>query len=517
MGVLDPATLSTRLNAFNKATLSVNYLSGPPYEPLLVLPEIDVGRTLALAQGGERIGVNNHVLDADALRRAKVLLSPPPELDFERVTIVDGVRHDEHMGDVMGSMTGKANPPDRRLRSVSPPYPIEWIRANLPEGRVDVVIPRTLGDFQRAVADARPDLLLLSGLNVNTRTLLEMAVIARNLGVKEVWLGGDAALGPYKIVDEMFDRLIWGPGEAYLHEQLVGGKFHYRHPPAERMLANVSWVFEGEGGVIERKEYQSLHLSLRLGCTQSCDYCAEGVKSQHGQAQPVTSLEEAKAIIDRAYDMGIRRVYLIDPDFGRLWKDDLEGEFLKYLASKRMKWSCITNVVTMRRHGDFMVDHGLQAIYLGIESLAPSHRGKGAASGQRRLAVLDRAWQDQTETIDLIQKFTKRGVMIYGLYILFNPGETEKDVGAGVEELRKHIALAQISTNQPFPGTEEFAQAVKSGLVFDLNPDNVRYGRMVWAPEGKVFDPEMVAKTYIKAHQDVNDLRRPGGFFFTPA
>jgi len=374
-----------------------------------------------------------------------------------------------------------------------------------------------MGDFRNEMVKSVPEVLLLSGLNVNIPCLLDMALFARMLGVKEVWLGGDAALGPYAILDEMFDRVVWGPGEDYLHHQLCGDHLSdHRHPPADRMLAEVRWLIRDDDGTIVTKSFQTLHLTLRLGCTQSCDYCAEGIKFDLGRARPPTPFEEAKHIIDEAYDMEIRRVYFVDPDFGRLWRANdanaLERQVVEYLAHKEMRWSCLTNVVAMQRNGSFMMDHGLASLYLGIESLAPSHQGTGKR-GRNVLKVLDRSWQDQDETIELVRQLTDKGALVFGLYILFNPGETGEDVWRGIEGLKDLITLSQISTNQPFPGTEEFKKAADEQLIFNLHPHAVRYGQMVWAPHGIVSDPEQVTRMYIDAHRAVNDLTRPGGFF----
>lgn len=504
-------TLRRRADEFNRAELSVSHRSGPPY--VIKSDEIDVQHTLRTAQGGQRARVNRSVLSIDALRSVDVMLCPAPADDFDRYTVSKGRIYEELMGDVMGSMTGKANPSDLRLLSRSPNYAMEFLRAALPAGRVTVLAPQTFQEYVEALERERPQVVMLSGLNVNVRTLLKMGLAAREHGVDEVWLGGDTALAPYRIINEMFDRVVWGPGERFLHTALVGGDFTgLRHPEVPDMLASVDWLRVDADGALARSSFQTLHLALRLGCTQSCDYCAEGLKSNRGRDVMQTSAERACELIDRAYDVGIRRVYFIDPDFGRVWHEQIEGKVIRHLADKRMRWSCLTSVVAIRRHGTFMADHGLASVYLGIESLAPSHRD---AAGRRVLTVLDRRWQNQDETEALIDMLSARGVLVFGLYILYNPGETDADVWKGVEALKKLVPLSQISTNQPFPGTEEFAVAVKKRLLFNLDPDAVRYGQMVWAPDGAsgpVHDPAAVTETYIDAHLAVNDLRRPGGF-----
>jgi len=499
--------VDARLRAFVPERLSVDWTGGPPYA---LPPEVDVARTLAMAQGGQRVRINHHALTPAQLcdPRTRVLFASAPASDFVRERRLDGVSYRDLMGDVMGSMTGIANPPELTLRSLSPNYAAEWLAANLP-GRVEFCLPATMAEFETAVQSLGPDLVLLSGLNVNTRALLEMARFARHSGAEEVWLGGDAALGPYAILDQVFDRTVWGPGEAYLRHCLVGDAgWEIQHPPVDRMLADVSWLSLDDRQQPVRIAFQTLHLALRLGCTQDCVYCAEGLKSQRGRAIPATRFDDFCRRVDQALERGVDRVYFVDPDFGRLWSDELEGRAVRYLGRRGVRWSVLTNVRTLARHGDQMADHGLASIYLGIESLAQSHRRTS-----NRLQVLKRNWQDVDDTVTQALRMQGRGVLTMGLYIIGNPGEEPGEVEAGIQRLKDLVPLSQISTNQPFPGSAEFQDAASAGWIHNYDPDAMRYGHMVWAPGGRVLDPLQIERQYVHAHREVNHLWRPGGFF----
>jgi hypothetical protein len=506
MRVMQPGLLEARLDTFVRERLSVDWRSGPPYP---IPPEVDVERTISVTR--ERVRINRHSLSSDELRdpATRILFASVPASDFVRERRVDGVVYRDLMGDVMGSMTGVANPPSLTLKSLSPNYAAEWLAANLPRGRVEFCLPSTMAEFESALQDLRPSLLMLSGLNVNTRALLRMALFARRLGVTEVWLGGDAALAPYAIIDDVFDRVVWGPGEAYLHRVLVGDSaLEFQHPPVHRMLAEVEWlVLDGKGAPV-RIGFDSLHLALRLGCTQDCVYCAEGIKSSRGRASPPARFEDIRQRLDEARERGIDRVYFVDPDFGRLWSTGLEERVVKYLGKQGLRWSILTNVRTLERYGDMMADHGLASVYLGIESLSRSH-----SRTDNRLKILNRNWQDTENTVAQALRMNARGVLTMGLYIIGNPGESLEDICGGVQRLREVVPLSQISTNQPFPGTAEFARASRAGWIHDYDPDAMRYGHMVWAPDGQAMDPDEIERLYVRAHRQVNDLWRPGGFF----
>jgi hypothetical protein len=504
--MIAPSALRERLGAFVPERLSVSWRDGPPYA---TPPEVDIGRSIAMSR--QRVRINTHTLTSDALRdvKTRVLFASVPSSDFDRQRCVDGVTYRDLMGDVMGSMTGTANHPELTLKSLSPNYAAEWLAANLPSGRVEFCLPSTMAELGSALDAVRPSLVLLSGLNVNTRALLHMALLARERGAKEVWLGGDAALGPYAILDEVFDRVIWGPGEAYLHRTLVSdSEIEVQQPSAGRMLADVEWLVLGRDEKPRRLRFKTLHSALRLGCTQSCLYCAEGLKSSRGRAVPAAKFEDVRQRIDEARERGIDRVYFVDPDFGRLWSTDLEERVVKYLGKRGVRWSVLTNVNTLAQHGDMMTDCGLSSVYLGIESLANSHSRTG-----NRLKVLRRNWQDTEETVTQALRMGAQGVLVMGLYIIGNPGENADDIRSGIERLRQVVPLSQISTNQPFPGTAEFEQATMMRWIHNYDPDDMRYGDMVWAPNGRALDPAEIAREYVRAHHVVNDLWRLGGFF----
>lgn len=503
--------LEARLAEFTPARLSVPWESGPPYS---LPPEVDVERTMFFTFSTERTAggiekINRRVHDDAALRSpsTRVMWASAPAEDFRRTLEIAGERVEYHMGDVMGTMTSIAN--RELLHSYSPNYGAEFLAANIPAWRgVKFVSPETLEEFERAVLEHRPDLLCLSGLNVNTNVLLKMALFARQQGVKELWIGAEAAIGPYKIIDEAFDRAFFGLGEEYLHHRLVGDDFPgLVHPPADRMLASVKWLALGEGGALERVEFSTLHLALRLGCTQTCVYCAERQKS--GGIRPPTAMEQLRKVIDDAADRGIRKAYFVDPDFGRIWGPELE-EVVQYLHARRMRWSCLTNIRTLRDHGEMLIANGLSSVYLGIESLAPSHKN---LRGKNTLSILNRGWQDQNDTAGVIQWLADSGVFVLGLYILANPGETLEDGRRGVDRyLELPVPISQFSTNQPFPGTAEFVSAVEKGWIHNFDPDCVIYGRSVWAPNGERVDPREVEELFLETHKRFNDLRRPGGF-----
>lgn len=503
--------LVQRLEEFSIDRLSVPWTSGPPY---VLPPEVDLERTLQFTFARDRVAggverINRRVFSDDELRSTstRVLWASAPMSDFRRVMQIGGTTVENHMGDVMGSMTSIAN--KDLLHSNSPNYAREFLAASIPAERgVEFLSPQSLESFEADVIRFRPHLVCLSGLNVNTRILLRMALIARRHGVQELWIGAEAAIGPYKIIDEVFDRAFFGLGEQYFYEKFVGDDFPgVIHPRAERMLADVHWFDVDPNDQLRRVEFNTLHLAFRLGCTQTCVYCAERQKS--GGIRPTTAQQTLFEIIDDAADMGIRRAYFVDPDFGRLWDDDLVA-VVRHLHRRGMRWSCLTNIRTLHDHGDFLIEHGLSSVYLGIESLAPTHVGK---RGNATLQLLNRGWQDQDVTARLIVDLARKGVFVIGLYILANPGESLEASRAGVDRLLTlPVPISQFSTNQPFPGTQEFAASANKGWIHNYDPDYVIYGRSVWAPDGTPLPPADVEALFVETHKRFNDLRRPGGF-----
>ncbi len=509
---LTASEIESRLERFSIDRLSVPWDSGPSYA---LPPEIDLERTRTFTRSRDRVlggieRIHRRVLSDAALRdpKTKVLWAAAPAEDFRREMEVGGARFAYHMGDVMGTMTSVAN--EELLHSYSPNYATEFLQANIPAARgVRFLSPDVFADFERALEEETPDLLCLSGLNVNTRVLLRMAALARRAGVREIWLGAEAAIGPYRILDEAFDRSFFGLGEEYLYSRLVGDDYPgLVHPPAERMLAEVKWFDLDGDDRLRRVEFESLHIALRLGCTQTCVYCAERQKS--GGVRPPTPREQLREVVEAAAARGVRKAYFVDPDFGRIWGPDVV-EAVELLHAHGIRWSCLSNVPVLRSHGDFLIDHGLSSVYLGIESLAPAHTS--AKDGRHTLSVLNRSWQDQDDTARVIREVADRGVFVLGLYILGNPGESLEAGRAGVDRLLElPVPISQFSTNQPFPGTAEFDSAAARGWIHNFDPDAVVYGRSVWAPDGRAVPPDEIEALFVETHRRFNHLWRPGGF-----
>ena len=173
---------------------------------------------------------------------------------------------------------------------------------------------------------------------------------------------------------------------------------------------------------------------------------------------PATPIHQFKKLLDVAYSQGIRHVYFIDPDFGRPWSTGIEKKAIEYLGKLGFRWRLLTNVYTLQKYGNFMIDNGLSSFFIGIESLADSY-----AKTRNRLQTLHRFWQNQDKTIQLITKMDEKGILPIGLYILGNPGETFSAMRKGIQKLKQIVPLSQISTNQPFPGTAQFFKALKNG------------------------------------------------------
>src|SRR5262245_57245284 len=110
-----------------------------------------------MAQLGQRVRINNRVFSPAQLRNSntRIMFAFAPDSDFVRERSVDGVSYVDLMGDVMGSMTGVANPSELRLHSVSPNYAAEWLAANLPAERVCFCLPARLAEFESMLATVR--------------------------------------------------------------------------------------------------------------------------------------------------------------------------------------------------------------------------------------------------------------------------------------------------------------------------------------------------------------------------
>lgn len=504
--LITPEALQARMALFITTNrLQADWYDGPPY---LTPPEVDPQRTLSTIFRREVI---QHRVFSDAQLRdpaTKVLVAFAPDDDFlaeTSVELADGrvATWTDSMGDVMGSMTAVANTDERwHLHSVTPPYPLSFLRASVPESRgIEYLVPKTIAEFEEQLKKQRPDVVCLSGLSVNTRTLLEMQRLARLYGAKEVWLGNYAALAPYKILDT-YDRLFSGHGPHYFYHRFVGDDYQQHHPKAEHMIANVKWVV-GLDAADEpiQANFPTLHIALRLGCDMGCPYCPETSWSS-GQLKPF-NVDEIKAAIDDAERRGIRSVYILDPDFARVWDEALEGEVVRYLGAKGMRWAFIGSIAAVKQHWRTMVDNGLSSYYLGVENLTP-HDGD-------KLRDIGRPWQSMFDTVRMIHRLDAWGVTAYTTYMLAHPGETVAEERVGVARLAEAVAHSQLSLRLPLEGSNDFATALSRGWIHNFEPRAWRYASLVSAPDGRRMDPMEWRRFYYEAHRTVNAFDRPGG------
>ncbi len=507
----NPETIEDALQRFTADQLGVDWHSGPPYPS----PVAEVDPLLTQDLRGHQDCVVHRTLTDQQLKdaRTKVLWALAPHDDYRReivVTLDGGERRFVQDGyGFYGAMTF-VNPPELQIGGYPPSYARAILKGSLPAERgIHFLEPDTLADYEAKLREMRPDLVLLSGIGMNTRALVAMSALANEYGAREVWLGNYAALGPYPILNKAFNRRFFGlDGERYAGQYLTGRPTTRHLPPVEDLISGITVPYRKKGGQIDHQTYQVLHLAIRLGCNRPCAFCAE--RRHSGGVQHPLPPEEIRAIIDAAYEQGVRHVYFFEPNFGLNWKnkDDPEGVAIRYLASKGMHFSCLSEVKVLKKWGQFMVDHGFRKVFPGLESLAPTHE---ALTGGR-LDALGRPWQQESETVAVVEWLTRHGVDVNGLYMMGNPGETLEAIWAGIERLARLVKTSQISTNIPFPGTDFFIQGVLQGWIHNYDPDvGLHYGYSPWAPGGMVHDPEVIRQMWVRAHLLVNSAERPGG------
>jgi anaerobic magnesium-protoporphyrin IX monomethyl ester cyclase len=205
---------------------------------------------------------------------------------------------------------------------------------------------------------------------------------------------------------------------------------------------------------------ESIILSSR-GCPFTCTYCAGSRKtlgtpirkvSAYFVAQEIAQLQEkygVKAIrfIDDLMIISERRVRSIMDELDRL--------------GVHVMWDATGRADIMSRFSsefyDYMVDHGLHEVAIGIES------------GAERIRKQIHKQVDETQIWTTVQELIKRNVMVKGYLIVGLPSETAEETAQTFDLARRLMQFgngmfrASIFLFRPYPGTEEWARLIELG------------------------------------------------------
>jgi radical SAM superfamily enzyme YgiQ (UPF0313 family) len=390
---------------------------------------------------------------------------------------------------------------DRKEQEIMRPYAplgILYLAAYLEERGVDVDVFDTTFSTWPALDDrlleTRPDVVGIYTNLMTKRNVLRLMQRVRShpalSGTRLVLGGPEVTHHAEKFLEHGADVIVVGEGEETMHALVSAWAQGTRQAGAGTELDGVAGiVFRDRGGRLVRtapralmrsldelpapkrdaidlrpylEAWRSRHgsnavsISTMRGCPYSCRWCSRAVYGEsYRRRSPVKVVDEIEAIVARYHP---DTLWFVDDVFtiNHRWLEEMTVEIER--RGLRVPYECITradrlderSVALLRRSGCFRV-------WIGAES-----------GSQKVLDAMDR--RVKVERVrDMIQLSKKHGIETGTFIMLGYPGETEADIEATIEHLkRSNPDQFTITVAYPIKGTP-FYEEVRDDIV-DTRP-----------------------------------------------
>lgn len=364
---------------------------------------------------------------------------------------------------------------DDRLSVSCPPTGLHFIKANVPDA-VILEYP-TWAEYRKALASERWDMVGISFYTWSTPVAIEMAKLAREAGVQEIWGGNYGAIGPD--LDAHFTKLVKGAGEYPVHQFVYGRPLsQVRHPA---MLGA-----SGFRGVSSPVGY----LYSKRGCNIGCTFCSTPVFNPH--EKPIL-MDDMTAALDRYREANVAHVIIYDESF--FLDNKLAERVVDELAARELPWICLTRADLIRGRISELTDRYMDGAIVGIES----YRDKNIADVRKR--------DDVYNVRQTVRELIANGRRALGTFMVGFATDTIEDMQYDIEQLAEEGLFAcQLTLLTPYHRTKlwkQMAHLVNEpdlskfdlyNLVWDhphMNRNEAR-ALLAWA-QRQVNSPERIA------------------------
>ena len=336
---------------------------------------------------------------------------------------------------------------DDRLSVSCPPTGLNFIKANVPDA--EVLEYPTWAEYRAALASEPWDMVGISFYTWSTPVAIEMAKLAREAGVKEVWGGNYGAIGPG--LSEHFTRLVKGPGEYVVHQFVYGRPLdRVRHPA---MLGR-----SGFRGVSSPVGY----LYSKRGCNVGCTFCSTPVFNP--REKPILT-DDMTAALDRYREENVAHVIIYDESF--FLDNQLAERVVDELAARELPWICLTRADLIRGRIPELTDRCMDGAIVGIES----YRDKNIADVRKR--------DDVYNVRQTVRELIANGRRALGTFMVGFATDTIADMQYDIEQLAQEGLFAcQLTLLTPYHGTKLWKQMAH--LVNESDLSKFDLYNLVW-------------------------------------
>jgi len=290
------------------------------------------------------------------------------------------------------------------------------------------------------IEKSKPDIVGISMISTKLQSGLEVAHIAKDLGVRRVIAGGPhVTIFPEDALKNKYiDSAVQGEGEAVFEEALTN-----RIVKASRIQNLNSLAWPARETLVGIEEYDPKDLGFTMtsrGCPGSCNFCSS--ESLWGTTVRMRDIRDVIDEMDSTHEnYGTNEFYIVDDTF--TLGEERVKRFCNGIQDRGYERSCLTRVDKLDGNMlEQMAESGCSMVKVGIES-----------GSQRVLDLMNKG--TTIEQIRGAAKLLNDKNMPWLSYVMVGvPGETSEDVDKTmklIEEISPSYVSAAIYT--PYPGT----------------------------------------------------------------
>ena len=326
---------------------------------------------------------------------------------------------------------------------------LRFIKANVPE--IEILESPFMSDYEAAL-DRGYDVVGFSFYTHNIPAILEMARMAREKGVKELWAGNYGAI-TYGM-EEHFDRIFTGYAEHTIAKEMGRKINRLKHPVLVEIVSLPGNIGAFPLGVVN---------STR-GCTNNCSFCQTPVFCSGISHIPLESIEESFLFYK---NMGVNNIIFSDESFGlqKKYTDKIIDLLVKY----NFDWYAMPRVDTLEREFNDWFESGLSGVFIGIENL--------------RQSSLDDMGKNFTvkQTTEILRALEGVHAFTVGYYMIGFEDDTVTSIKRDIKELNRYsIDMLQTCVLTPLPRTELWDHIDEKYGIFEKDWSKWDMKNLVW-------------------------------------
>jgi hopanoid biosynthesis associated radical SAM protein HpnJ len=374
---------------------------------------------------------------------------------------------------------GSRWPATREIESYWYPVWLCYPAGMLPDSKVVDAPPHKVSIAQTVAMASDFELLVLFTSTPGFHVDLRIAEMMRDVNpkLKVAFVGPPATIDPEGVlkastaidfvVRREFDNQIAGYANGKPLQELPGVSYrvngHVEHTPDGGSIENLDelpWVTKVYKRDLDFTRYNVpflLHPYLSFyttrGCPALCTFCL-WPQTHSGHRWRVRSADDIANEVRYTLESfsGLKEIFFDDDTFN--YRKARTIEVAAKLKPLNFTWSCTSRVTTDYETLKAMKEAGCRLLVVGYETGDPQilrNIKKGA-------------------TVEMAERFTrdckKLGLVVHGDYIVGLPGETRDTLRNTIEFAKRMDAeTIQVSIAHPYPGTEFYDYAARSGLL----------------------------------------------------